>query len=395
MNQSSKTPSIVVINAGSSSIKFALYASEDLQPLGHGSIEGIGPRPTLHLSDALAGAWPQLPVPPANAVQDELLVWLLDLVIAPLPVCRVIAVGHRVVHGGLHHARPMLVTEALLDDLEALVPLAPLHEPYNIAGIRAAQALWPDVPQIACFDTAFHRGQDRLHQLFPIPRNLTESGILRFGFHGLSYDYIAGALPAIAGERAKGRVIIAHLGSGASMCALHGLRSVSSTMGFTALEGLMMARRSGSIDPGLVLHLIERLGMAPEEVGRMLRAESGLYGVSELSDDVRTLQASDDPRALEALDLFALRARQAIGSLAATNGGLDVLVFTAGIGEHSAPVRRRICEDMQWLGIDLDLAANEQGQTRISRIDSPVDVFVIPTNEEIVIARATAKLLAA
>jgi acetate kinase len=341
---------VLVVNAGSATVKYALYA-EDLQCVVHGMEEG--------------------------ADHATLLSRALEQLRAKAGHCELVAAGHRVVHGGDRYAAPVLVTGPVLADLERFCPLAPLHQPHNLAGIRAVTALRPQLPQVACFDTAFHQTQPEIARLFPLPRALTEAGIKRYGFHGLSYEYIARRLPetpALAGRR---KVIVAHLGNGASLCALQDGRSVASTMGFTALEGLMMGTRSGSIDPGVLLYLIQERGMSAKDLTRLLYKQSGLLGVSGLSYDMRTLLASSDPRAKLAVDLFVYRVAREIGSLAAALGGLDALVFTAGIGEHAAPVREAILRASAWLGIDPDPAR------------SRVAVAVIPTNEEEMIAAHT------
>lgn len=377
---------ILVLNAGSSSVKFALFSAETLQPLCRGGIEGIGSRARFggaagaqaHLFD---GA---LPEASDHAAATH---WLLDR-IRRADGLRLSAAGHRVVHGGPDFAAPVTIDEAVMTALDALIPLAPAHQPHNLAAIRAVKNAWPDLPQVACFDTAFHRTMPRLAQIFAIPHALTEQGLVRYGFHGLSYQHIADVLPGIAGERAKGRVIVAHLGHGASLCALREGRSVATTMGFTALDGLMMGMRCGAIDAGLVLHLIEQRGMAPAEVSEMLNRRSGLLGVSGLSNDARTLLASDDPRAAEALDLFAYRVVREAGSMMAALGGLDAFVFTAGIGERSARIRAAIAEGLAWTGLRIDAARNAANETRISSDDAAVPVYVVPADEELPIARA-------
>ncbi len=384
------TPIILVLNAGSSSLKFALYEAGSLTLLCRGGISGIGADTVLRASGPEAGF---LEAAPAihHADHGESLSWLVAA-LARAPHLTVTAAGHRVVHGGRDFAEPVGVTEAVLAALDRLTPLAPAHQPHNLAAIRALAQAWPGLPQVACFDTAFHRTQDRLAQIFPIPHALTDEGLLRYGFHGLSYQHIAEVLPGIAGDRAEGRVIVAHLGHGASLCALRHRRSVATTMGFTALDGLMMGTRSGAVDPGLVLHLIRERGMGADAVADLLNARSGLLGVSGLSDDVRVLAASRDPRATEALALFAYRAVREIGSLMAALGGLDVLVFTAGIGENAPSVRAAICDGLAWAGIALDGDANAAGRGRISRDGSAVAAYVVPADEEAPIARAVQSL---
>ena len=382
----SKDAAILVLNAGSSSVKFALFAAGTLQPLCRGGIEGIGSRARF---GGAAGARAHLfegnlPEASDHAAATH---WLLDRIRRADGIA-LGAAGHRVVHGGPDFAAPVVIDEAVMTALDALVPLAPAHQPHNLAAIRAGKSAWPDLPQVACFDTAFHRTMPRLAQIFAIPHDLTDQGLVRYGFHGLSYQHIADMLPDIAGERARAKVIVAHLGHGASLCALRDGRSVATTMGFTALDGLMMGMRCGAIDAGLVLHLIEQRGMAPAEVSEILNRRSGLLGVSGLSNDVRTLLASDDPRAAEALDLFAYRVVRESGSMMAALGGLDAFVFTAGIGERSARIRSAIAEGLAWTGIRLDTARNAANDTRISADDATVPVYVVPADEELPIARA-------
>lgn len=379
---------ILVINAGSSSVKFALYDQSTLVPLCRGEIEGIGSRARVEASGPLATALLAADARPQAESHEAWTQWLIGAIRERLPQVMIQAAGHRVVHGGADFSVPTRIDAAVLDQLEALTPLAPNHQPANLAAIRAVATVWPDLPQIACFDTAFHRTQPRLAQLFALPRELIDAGIVRYGFHGLSYEFIADALPGLIGARADGRVVIAHLGHGASLCALYKRRSIATTMGFTTLDGLMMGTRCGSLDPGVVLYLLQQKQMSAHDVDVMLNRQSGLLGVSTISHDVRELEASTDPRAVEALQLFAYRVARELGSLVAALGGLDALVFSAGIGEHSAPMRQRICEYLQWLGVTVDPAANEKHAARINATSSAVDVLVVPTNEELVIARA-------
>jgi acetate kinase len=304
-----------------------------------------------------------------------------------------LGVGHRVVHGGVEFAAPVRVTPAVLAKLEALCPLAPLHQPHNLAGIHAVAAVQPDLPQVACFDTAFHRGHPELADWYALPRAFYDDGIRRYGFHGLSYEYIASVLPEVAPAIAEGRVVVAHLGSGASMCAIQAGRSQDSTMGFTALDGLLMGTRCGALDPGVVRHLLRAYGMDADAIERMLYQECGLKGVSGISNDMRTLLASADPRAAYTVDLFVWRICRELGALAAVLGGLDGVVFTAGIGERSAEIRARVCARAAWLGIALDDQANQVGGPRISTAASAVAVYAIPTDEEQMIARHTLALL--
>jgi acetate kinase len=302
------------------------------------------------------------------------------------------AVGHRVVHGGERFTAPVRLDSAVVEALDALVPLAPLHQPHNLAAIRALMRLDSALPQVACFDTAFHVAQPWVARTFALPRALTESGLVRYGFHGLSYEFIASALPQIVGERADGRVVVAHLGAGASLCAMHRRQSVATTMAFTPLDGLPMGTRCGALDPGVVLYLMDARGMTASQVADLLYHQSGLLGVSGLSSDMRDLLASDAPTAAQAIELFVYRIGRELGSLAAALGGLDVLIFTAGIGEHAAPIRAAVCRQAEWLGVRLDESANERSGPRISSSESPVSVWVVP-DEEVMIARHIASLL--
>lgn len=392
------TEAILVLNVGSSSVKFAVYAASDPPSLIlRGKLAGIGTDPVFSAQGAAGQISPSDIFPQFDraAGLGDIIPDLLRWIEAHRGDVTIRAAGHRVVHGGRHHTGPALVTDALLAELDALVPLAPLHQPHSLEAIRCLAASAPGLTQIACFDTSFHRTQDRLAQLFALPRTLSDEGVLRYGFHGLSYDYIAGTLPRHLGDRADGRVIVAHLGNGASMCAMRNRRSVATSMGFTALDGLMMGRRCGALDPGVVLYLMREKGLTAREVTSLLYEQSGLLGVSGISSDMATLQASDAPEAQMAIDLFCYRAAGELAGLAASIGGLDILVFTAGIGEKSALVRRRICERLGWMGITLDTAVNEVHAARISLSGSHVEVLVIPTDEEIVIARSTLMMDAA
>jgi acetate kinase len=390
------TDVILVLNAGSSSIKFSMFAvgarRQDLALCYRGAIEGIGSNPRFVVTDtdgrrvvdqAIAGRHRA-----ADGHQGVVPV-LHDWIVGRRDELQIVAVGHRVVHGGEQFAAPILVDDAILDQLDKLAPLAPLHQPHNLAPIRVIRRVSPDLAQVACFDTAFHRAQPSVSQLYALPRALSATGIKRYGFHGLSYEYIANLLPGIVGDAARGRVVVAHLGNGCSMCAMREGKSVATTMGFTALEGLPMGTRSGAIDPGVVLYLLTERGMSVGDVSDLLYHRSGLLGVSGISNDMRQLLASNAPEAAEAIELFVYRMNRELGSLVAALGGIDVLVFTAGIGEHAGPVRARLCEHAAWLGIRLDPAANLSAGPRISAPDSPVSVWVIPTNEELMIARHT------
>ena len=382
---------VLVFNSGSSSIKFALFARtrDDCERLLAGEIDNVEETPHFTATEASGERHerdlPSLGDPSRTRAGafEHLLAWL-DKRTAGLPL---VAAGHRVVHGGTRYREPVAVDRDVLKDLLGLVPLAPLHQPHNLAAIRTLLDIAPQLPQVACFDTAFHATQLRAATLFAIPRELIEAGVLRYGFHGLSYEYIAEALPGYLGERAGGRIVVAHLGNGASLCALKDRRSIATSMGFTALDGLMMCTRPGAIDPGVLLYLIEEHGMDARSLADLLYHRCGLLGVSGISHDMRTLLSSSDPFAKEAVDLFVYRASTQIGALAVALGGLDALVFTAGIGEHAAPIRARICAQLDWLGLRLDEAANEKHGPRISTGNSRCTAWVIPTNEELMIAR--------
>jgi acetate kinase len=386
---------ILTINAGSSSIKFALFPLA--QPLSaaaevSGQIDGIGAETTRMVARNRAGERiaEQTLENRVNHAQafDALLKWFT----ASHAGWRISAVGHRVVHGGERYSQPTIIDERVLGHLSSFTPLAPLHQPHNVAGIVALQALLPEVPQVACFDTAFHRSQPSVAQTFGLPRSMTAEGIKRYGFHGLSYEYIARALPQHSG-RANGRVVVAHLGNGASMAAMVNRQCVATTLGFSTIDGLVMGTRVGNLDPGVVLHLMETKNLTVKDMTRILYKESGLLGVSGISQDMRTLLASDTTEAQEAVDLFCYRIARELGSLAAAAGGLDALVFTGGIGEHAAEVRRRVCQQSAWLGIHLDAAANAGDELRISAGHSSIDVLVIPTNEEWMMAHHAQTLL--
>jgi acetate kinase len=389
---------ILTLNAGSSSIKFALFdhggESVPAKPELVGQIDGIGAHPHLKAKDGAGQVIDDSDLPLAGeAAHRAALAFLVDWLHSHDDGRRIAGVGHRVVHGAERYSRPLVLDAAALDTLRGFIPLAPLHQPHNLAGIEAMTGALPGVPQVACFDTAFHRSQPEVAQRFALPRHITAQGVRRYGFHGLSYEYIAEALPSHLPDCAEGRVIVAHLGNGASMCAMKGLRSVATTMGFTAVEGLMMGTRCGSLDPGVLLYLMDYQGMDAKALEKLLYKESGLLGVSGISQDMRELLASDRPEAHEAVDLFCYRIVREVGSLAAALGGLDALVFTGGIGEHAAPVRQRICAALDWLGVAVDITANNRDASRISDAASRVDVLVLPTNEEWMIARHTAELI--
>ncbi|GAB3396421.1 acetate/propionate family kinase [Azotobacter armeniacus] len=390
---------ILVLNAGSSSLKFSLFTDHPGEPelRLRGQIEGLYGAPHFIVTDA-AGAslderrW-------ANGTRlghDGAVHHLVEFLQNYRNRYQLMAVGHRVVHGGLEFSQPTRVDADVLAKLEKFIPLAPLHQPHNLAPIRALAERMPQLPQVACFDTAFHRRQPELAQLFALPSAITERGVQRYGFHGLSYEYIASVLPQLAPEAAAGRVVVAHLGNGASLCAMSAGRSVASTMGFTAVDGLPMGTRCGNIDPGVILYLMDELKMDARAIERLIYKESGLLGVSGISSDMRELLASDAPRAALAVDLFVYRIGRELGSLAAALGGLDALVFTGGIGEHAAAIRERVCSDAAWLGLEFDAVANNTvGRPRISTASSPVSAWVIPTNEELMIARHTRQTMLA
>jgi acetate kinase len=387
---------LLVINAGSSSLKFSAFASDNGAPRlqFRGQLEGIDGEPHLSAHDAAGNTlverrWPGGTALTHAASFDVLREWL-D---AHLGGQRLAAVGHRVVHGGYRFAAPVRIDENVLRELEDLVPLAPLHQPHNLAIIRAIAAREPDLPQVACFDTAFHRTMPDIAQRFALPRKLHDDGIRRYGFHGLSYEYLARRLHDVDAAVASRRVIVAHLGAGASLCAMRDGRSVDTTMSFTALDGVPMGTRSGALDPGVLLYLLEQRQMTPAQLSQLLYHESGLLGVSGIASDMRALEASADARAREAIDLFVYRIAREIGALAAVLGGLDALVFTAGIGENSAEVRRRVCERAAWLNLRLDASDNAAHATVISPADSAVKVLVLPTDEEKMIAVHTLHVL--
>lgn len=385
---------VLVINAGSSSLKFALHAAGGAKERQlWGQVEAIGVAPRLRILGA-DGACLESQSWAADALNHEgACAAILAGIARHGGGIRISAAGHRVVHGGARHAAPARVDDALLAELAALVPLAPLHQPHNLAPIRALAAIMPDLPQVACFDTAFHRAQAPRARAYALPRALSAQGVQRYGFHGLSYEYVAGRLAVLAPDLARRRVIIAHLGNGASLCALNDGRSVASTMGFTALDGLMMGTRCGSLDPGVLLYLMQAQGLDAAALQDLLYRQSGLLGVSGISSDMRALRASAEAAAREAIDLFVYRIVREIGSLAASLGGLDGLIFTAGIGENDAATRAEVAEGCAWLGLRLDAARNEAAGGRISAQGSTVSAWVIPTDEAAMISRHTAELL--
>lgn len=386
----------LVLNAGSSSLKFCVYrsaGSDGWRLDARGQIEGIGTAPRFTAKDGEGAKVAEQTlgdaVRDARSALESLAGWLRTR----YGNARVVGVGHRVVHGGSRYAAPTVVTPQVLDDLRQLVPLAPLHQPYNLAAIEAVGDRMSGVPQVACFDTSFHRGQPAVAELVPLPREIRDKGVQRYGFHGLSYEYIASVLPEVAPDIANGRVIVAHLGSGASLCALKNRKSIDSSLGFTALDGLCMGTRPGAVDPGVILYLFQNLELSAQDVETMLYKKSGLVGISGISNDMRDLLKSSEPPARLAVDYFIYRAAKEIGALAAALSGIDALVFTAGIGENSPEIRARICAASAWLGIELDTAANTSGGPRISKKGGAVSAWVIPTNEELMIARHTWGLL--
>ncbi|MBF0142498.1 MAG: acetate/propionate family kinase [Magnetococcales bacterium] len=387
-------PSILVINAGSSSLKFSLFEPGEGDPRQtlHGQIEGIGAEPRFSAAGGEGVLVAAVPLPSAGKDHEACLGHLLEWL---APRATVAAAGHRVVHGGTRFRRPVRVDAEVIDFLAGLSPLAPLHQPHNLAGLRAMERLHPGLLQVACFDTAFHADKRPEAAIFPLPRTLTEAGIRRYGFHGLSYEYIARVMPTVDPKAAIGRVVVAHLGSGASMCAMKNGRGVDSSMGFTAADGLPMGTRCGSLDPGVILYLASTMGWSLAAIEKLIYQQSGLKGVSGISNDMRILLASGEASAREAVDLFVYRIQQTLGALAASLEGLDAVVFTAGIGERSAEIRRRVLAGCRWLGIELDVAANAAGGPRLTTPGSPVAAWVIPTNEELMIARHTGEIVAA
>ncbi len=389
---------ILVVNAGSSSIKFSVFLErgEALDPLLGGQIESLYTAPRFKAKDAAGAVLGERQWAQGEALgHDGAIAYLAGFLRERLGEHRLAAVGHRVVHGGLDYAAPVRLTAEIVGHLEQFIPLAPLHQPHNLKPIRLLLANQPQLPQVACFDTAFHRHQPEVAQAFALPSEITDRGVRRYGFHGLSYEYIASVLPEYDARAAAGRTVVLHLGNGASLCAIQGGKSVASTMGFTAVDGLPMGTRSGNLDPGVVLYLMDELKMDARAIEKLLYQQSGLLGVSGISSDMRTLLASDEPRAKFAVELFVYRIGRELGSLAAALGGLDALVFTAGIGEHAAPIRERVCQAAAWLGVELDPAANAAGGPRISAENSRIPAWVIPTNEELMIARHTRTSIAA
>jgi acetate kinase len=386
---------VVTLNAGSSSIKFALFADESGQPRmrASGLVEMIGEARHIRVHDAAGAVTHEQGWSGGGPFHTDALRRVLEWRRAAFPEVTVVAAGHRVVHGGIRYDRPVLIDDAVLADLRKLIPLAPLHQPYNLAGIAAAQDAWPHVQQVACFDTAFHRAHPFVNDVFALPRAFYDEGVRRYGFHGISYEYITRRLREVAPLLAAGRVVVAHLGNGASMCAIRDGQSVASSMGFTALDGLPMGTRCGQLDPGVVLYLMQEKGMAADAIADLLYRHSGLKGLSGVSHDMRELEASDAPHAAEAIAYFVFRIRRELGGLAAALSGLDAFVFCGGIGENAWRVRERVLEGMEWIGIELDRAANRASAQVISSAQSRVRVLVIPTDEEAMIARHTLDVL--
>ena len=386
---------LLVLNAGSSSLKFSVFLDDEPpRPWLHGQIDALltAPRFKAYDGDTLITErqWPVRTRLGHQGAIDVLLEWARSGVLAGH---RLVAAGHRIVHGGMRLVRPRLIDDVVMTEMESLIPLAPLHQPHAIAAVKAVAQLAPNLPQVACFDTAFHRTQPRVAQICGLPRRFADQGVLRFGFHGLSYQYVASVLPDVDARAAAGRTVIAHLGNGASMCALRGGRSVATTMGFSALDGLVMGTRCGAIDPGVLLYLLDSGGLTKRDLNRLLYEQSGLLGVSGLSSDMRELLSSANPHAAEAIDLFVYRIGRELGSLVSALGGLDALVFTGGIGEHAAAIRARVCRDAAWLGVELEDVANARGASRISRVGSPVSAWVVHADEEATIARHTQRVL--
>jgi acetate kinase len=389
------TAHFLTLNAGSSSLKFALFEADGraLAQLARGQVEGLGTSPHLILHADAGAALEDRLVPKDEAhAHETALQHILETLNKHFTAVQVEAVGHRVVHGGPNYAEPLVLRPDIIAELEEFIPLAPLHQPHNLSGIAAAHSAFPEAMQVACFDTAFHRSHSWVNDTFALPRALYEKGVRRYGFHGLSYEYVSARLGEIAPEVAQGRVVIAHLGAGASMCAVKGGRSVASTMSFSPLDGLPMGTRCGQLDPAVVLYLLDHEGMSSKEIAGMLYKKSGLKGLSGLSGDMRELEDASTPEAEQALDYYVSRIRQEVGGLAAAMGGLDAMVFCGGIGENSACIRLRVCEDLRWIGIDVDEARNKRAETLISAAGSRAKVFVIKTGEEAMIAKHTQEL---
>jgi len=393
--RSSGQEGLLTLNVGSSSIKFAVFESDGPVLRFSGQLDAIGQSTVFKAFDAIAQAplehqWPVEKVPDTHRAALQ---WLLGWLNEKVSDLRIVAIGHRVVHGGMFFDRPVVVTEEIVATLKTLEALAPLHQPHNLAGIEAAIEAFGQVPQVACFDTAFHCHQPFVKDCFALPRHYYDEGVRRYGFHGLSYEYIADHLQKNFPLRASGRVVVAHLGNGASMCGMLNGHSVASTMGFSALDGLPMGTRCGQLDPGVLLYFLQAKSMTPEALSDLLYKESGLKGISGLSNDMRTLEMSDRQEARDAIDYFVYRTKRELGALAAALEGLDVVVLTGGIGENSVYIRERILQGLSWLGVELDVAANRSGHTVLSSARSRVLCLQIPTNEEAMIARHTKALV--
>jgi acetate kinase len=387
---------IAVLNAGSSSIKFSLFVLRDDQPeiLVRGQAEGIYTTPRFVAKDEQGKVLSEKSWPEGTKLgHDGALDHLFTYVRAEFSDYRLLGVGHRVVHGGLDYAEPVRLNQEVLAKLERLIPLVPLHQPHNLAPIRLLLERRPELPQVACFDTSFHRTNPHIAELYALPLEYADAGVIRYGFHGLSYEYIASVLPEFDARAASGRTIVLHLGNGASMCAMENCKSVTSSMGFSGVEGLPMGTRSGALDPGIMLFLMDGRGMDARAIEKLIYTQSGLLGISGISSDMRTLLSSGEPRAGLAIDLFVYRIRREMGSLIAALGGVDALVFTGGIGENSEKIRERVCLDAAWLGVELEAGANTRGGPCISTEGSRVKVWVIQTNEELMIARHTKRVL--
>lgn len=390
---------ILTLNAGSSSVKFALYEAAPGEPelLAKGQVEGIGTAPRFLARDAAGellseSYWEAAGGGEGHGLAFQQIARFLEDFTGE---SRLMAVGHRVAHGGERYRQPVMIDRDVLKELDRLVPLVPLHQPHNLAAIRAVARSNPELPQVACFDTAFHRGRPAVSDRLGLPYELHEEGVRRYGFHGISYEYIVSRLRQLAPGQADGKLVVAHLGSGSSMCAIREGKSVETTMSFSSLDGLPMGTRCGSLDPGVLLYLMRRDRLAVEALEELLYKRSGLLGISGVSNDMRALHASDDPRAADAIDYFVYRIGQELGALTASLGGLDALVFTAGVGENDPALRGQVCRDAAWLGIEIDEQANENGSLKISVGDSAPAVWVIPTDEESMIAMHTLRLVGA
>jgi len=386
----SSAQAVLTLNAGSSSLKFALFLGPSPKPRISGQVDRIGADAVIRAQDQ-HGQKIALEQGHLHS-HEEAFERVIDCLALDQSQEELSAIGHRVVHGGQHYASPCVVNADVMHDLERLIPFAPLHQPHNLRGISLASAAFPGVPQVACFDTAFHRSHPWVNDTFALPRSLYDEGVRRYGFHGLSYEYVLGTFQQTMPEHAGGKLVVAHLGNGASMCAISEGRSVASSMGFSALDGLPMGTRCGQLDPGVLLYLMDQKGMTAPQISDLLYKQSGLLGLSGLSNDMRSLQNSPAKEAAEAIDYFVFRCQRELGAMAAALGGIDALVFCGGIGENSSFIRARICANLAWMGIEIDEARNQDAQPVISKECSKASVLVIPTNEELVIARAARAL---